>query len=79
MQFINVIYTKSTNILFDNFLVDEYHWITWVSKPLTISNQRRLLESCQAKTTFLSGTQHLIFLLFEDKGRLHAHHNRIKI
>ena len=60
------------------FLVGEYHLITWVSKSLTISGQQRLLESYQAKTTFLSDEQHLIFLLFEDKGMLHAHHNGIK-
>ena len=61
------------------FLVGEYHLITWVSKSSTISGQRQLLESYQAKATFLSDEQHLIFLLFEDKGRLHAYHNSIKV
>ena len=79
MQFINVIYTKSTNISFNNFLVDEYHLIMWVSKPSTISNQQRLFRIMLGKDDIPPRWNNIwFFLLFEDKGRLHAHHNRIK-
>ena len=79
MQFINVIYTKSTNISFNNFLIDEYHLIMWVSKPSTISNQQQLFRIMLGKDDIPPRWNNIwFFLLFEDKGRLHAHCEGIK-
>ena len=80
MQLIIIIYTKSTNISFNNYFLltniiwlcgNQNHWLFPINDDFQSHVRQRQL--------FSLGTQHLIFLLFEDKGRLHAHHNRIKI
>ena len=43
-----LLFTQNQQIFLvnDNFLVDEYHLIMWISEPTNVSNQRQLLEFC---------------------------------
>ena len=66
MQFIVIIFTESTIISSQRlFLIDEHYLITWISKPLIISNQRRLSKIVLGKDDlFFLETQHLLFPTF---------------
>ena len=60
-----------------NFPLTNIISIMRVSKPSTIPVNDDFLGSCWLKTTFPPGKQCLVFLLFEDKGRLQIHCNII--
>ena len=80
MQFVVIICTKSMNILVDNDslstnIIQSYGYRNHQLFPVNDDFQNHVKQ----RRLFFPGTQHLIFLLFEDKGRLHAHHNKIRI
>ena len=74
MQFVVIICTKSMNILVDNDslstnIIQSYGYRNHQLFPVNDDFQNHVKQ----RRLFFPGTQHLIFLLFEDKGRLHAH------
>ena len=73
MQSIIVIYTKSANISFnDYFLLTNIIWSCGYRNHGLFPIDDDFRSHVRQRQLFSLVTQHLIFLLFEDKGRLHA-------
>ena len=80
MQSIIVIYIKSANISFNNyFLLMNIIWSREYLNHRLFSINNDFRSHIRKRRLFSLVTQHLIYILFKDKGRLHAHHSGIRI